>query len=319
LQAAGKVHEAIAAFGTAAALEPGNAPPHSNLVYALHFDPSCDTRTMLKKHLEWDERHARPLARAIRRHENDANPDRRLRIGYVSPDFNGHVVGRNILPLLRLRDKENFEVFCYSNGTRPDAITEQFQAYADGWRDIVGVSDERAAENIREDRIDILVDLALHMRDSRMLLFARKPAPVQVTFGGYPGGTGLKAMDHRLTDPNLDPPGKHDGFYCEKSVRLPESFWCYDFAAMELGESPAVNALPALTAGYVTFGSLNNFVKTNEETFGLWAECLAAVGGARGGKAARRSGARGIRGVWGSREISSAVSADRSGIGYVSV
>src|SRR5208282_4759325 len=124
-------------------------------------------------------------------------------IGYVSPDFKYHVVGRNLLPLFRHHDRQQFEITCYAHVLQPDAMTGRFQQHADGWRNIVGLTDAQIANQIREDRIDILVDLALHMSGKLLMVFARKPAPVQVTFGGYPGGTGIDAIDYRLTDPYL--------------------------------------------------------------------------------------------------------------------
>ncbi len=141
------------------------------------------------------------------------------------------------------------------------------------WRNIVGLSDEQIAKQIREDRIDILVDLALHMGKNRLLVFARKPAPIQATFAGYPGSTGLETIDYRLTDPYLDPPGLNDQFYSEKSFRLPHTFWCYD----PLGANVAVNALPAHSHGHITFGCLSNFCKVNDPVLKLWAQVLKAV------------------------------------------
>jgi protein O-GlcNAc transferase len=272
----GDIHAALASFTRATNLDPANAYIHSNQVYALHFDPDCDPQTILQKHLEWNDQHAVPLRGLRRWLDTDHNPDRRLRIGFVSPDFCKHVVGRNVLPLLRHRDADQFEIFCYSNTLRPDAMTEQFQSFADGWRDIVAVPDDKAAESIRKDRIDILVDLSLHMRGNRILLFAYKPAPIQITFAGYPSGTGLETIDYRITDPHLDPPGETDSYYREKSLRLPNSFWCYDHAAMELSDT-----MPQRSARPLTFGCLNNFVKTNDVTFSLWSKVLRALPNSR--------------------------------------
>ena len=149
-----------------------------------------------------------------------------------------------------------------------------FRQNADCWRDIVGLSDEQVANQIRDDRIDILVDLTLHMADNRLLVFARKPAPLQVTFAGYPGSTGLNAIDYRLSDPYLDPPSMDESIYTERTIRLPESFWCFD--PMEYGDIP-VNSLPALGSGVVTFGCLNNFCKVNDDALALWARVLREV------------------------------------------
>ncbi len=141
------------------------------------------------------------------------------------------------------------------------------------WRDTTGLTDVQLAQRIREDGIDILVDLTLHMAHNRLLVFARKPAPVLVTFAGYPGTTGLRTIDYRITDPYLDPPGLYDGCYSEESIRLPDSFWCYD----PLDSQPPVNALPAAENGYITFGCLNNFCKVNPLVLKIWARVLKVV------------------------------------------
>ncbi len=264
----GKLDEAVACYRRALELKPDSAEIHSNLVYTLNFCPGYDAQAICEEHRRWNQQHAEPLAKFIAPHANDRSPDRRLRIGYVSPDFRDHVVGLNLLPLFRQHDRRRFEIFCYADVLRPDAVTNRFQGHADGWRNAVGWTDEALARRIREDRIDILVDLTLHMARNRLLVFARKPAPVQVTFAGYPGTTGLAAIDYRLTDPYLDPPGLSDRHYSEESIRLPDTFWCYDPLAGE----PAVNPLPALEKGCLTFGCLNNFCKINAFVLRLWAQ-----------------------------------------------
>jgi predicted O-linked N-acetylglucosamine transferase (SPINDLY family) len=268
--------EAIESYRKAIALAPKNADYHDNLVYFLNFHPDYDAARVLAEHQAWDRQHARALRGEIP-HKNDRSPNRRLRIGYVSPDFRNHVVGRNMLPLLREQDHQAFEIFCYSNGRNADAVTAQFHGYADYWRDVWRDSDEQLATRIREDRIDILVDLALHMAGNRLLAFARKPAPIQATFAGYPGTTGMTAMDYRLTDPYLDPPGESDSNYAERSIRLASTFWCYDHRQ----EMPDVQALPALSAEHITFGCLNNFCKINNRVLELWARTMQSVAGSR--------------------------------------
>ncbi len=272
-KALGQIDDAIERYRQAVALDPASGVMHSNLVYALYFHPDYDARAILAENQEWDRRHGQPLASRIAAHVNDRSPERRLRIGYVSPDFREHVVGRNLLPLIREHDRDKFEIFCYANVLKADALTEQLRAMAKGWRDIVGVSDEAAAEMIRGDEIDILVDLTLHMAHNRLPLFACKPAPVQVTYLGYCGTTGLAAMDYRLSDPYLDPPGGEPDCYSEKTVRLPRSYWCYE----PLGPTPDVSALPAHRLGYVTFGCLNNFAKVSAGTLESWMTILREV------------------------------------------
>lgn len=279
----GLLDGSLACDDRAIALQPHDPRFHSNRLYSITFHPAFDPPALLREQLQWDDRHGRPLRAGLKAHDNDLTPGRRLRIGYVSPDFRAHAVGRNILPLFREHDHQVVEVFCYSDATKPDYLTAQFRKYADGWRDIAGWSHERLADEVRSDRIDILVDLTLHMANNRLPAFARKPAPVQVTFAGYPGGTGLRTMDYRLTDPYLDPPGATDADYVERSIRLPHSFWCYDVASMSmgLGYEPPVNPLPALERGHITFGCLSNFCKINEPVLLLWARVLKAVAGSR--------------------------------------
>jgi predicted O-linked N-acetylglucosamine transferase (SPINDLY family) len=229
------------------------------------------------EHAEWNRRHAQPLTRAAASHDNDRSPGRKLRVGYVCGLFRDHVLGRYLLPLLRAHDPAAVEVIAYSNNARNDALTERFREASAGWREIAGLTDDAAAAMIRDDRIDILVDTTLHMEGNRLLGFARKPAPVQVTFAGYPGSTGLEAIDYRLTDVHLDPPGSGDDAYVERSWRLPHTFWCYD----PLGAETDVGELPADASGHVTFGCLNNFSKTNEGVWRTWAGVLRAVAGSR--------------------------------------
>ncbi len=274
----GQLDEAIAACRQAVALNPDLAAAHSSLLLTLYFHPVYDARSIAEEHRLWDRRHAEPLRGPIQPHSNDRSPDRRLRIGYVSPDFRDHVVGRNVLPLFQHHDRGQFEIICYAHVLSPDAMTGDFQQHADCWRNTLGLSDEQVARQIREDQIDLLVDLTMHTANHRLLVFARKPAPVQVTFAAYPGSTGLSAMDYRLSDPYLDPPGMDESVYSEQTVRLPHSFWCYE--PFE-GRKIPVNPLPALETGAVTFGCLNQFCKINDGILALWAGVLRQVENSR--------------------------------------
>jgi len=154
----------------------------------------------------------------------------------------------------------------------PDDLTGQLRAHADHWHSLVGLTDPQAAELIRQHRIDILVDLALHTAHNRLLVFARKPAPVQVTYLAYAGSSGLHTMDYRLSDPFLDPPEVDESVYTEQTYRLAQSYWCY-----QPMETPPVALVPALKAGHLTFGCLNNFCKVSEPTLQTWARLLQAV------------------------------------------
>ncbi len=273
LKEAGRLDEAIQAYRQSMTLDPTDAAAHSNLIYIMHFHPRYSPSGILEEARAWERRFAIPLRSTIRPHQNERSPDRPLRIGYVSADFRDHVVGLNLLPLFRHHDRENYHISCYHNFAGVDTVTSEFQSLASQWRMIANLPDEAAAELIRNDRIDVLVDLSLHMGGNRLPLFARQPAPVQITFAGYPGTTGLSTIGYRLTDPYLDP-AENDAFYSEESIRLPKSFWCYEALA---DQAPDVNPLPAEQNGFLTFGSLNNFCKINGPVLELWAKVLAAV------------------------------------------
>ena len=278
LKAQGRLEEALDAYRAALQLKPDYTEAHSNWIYLLHFHPDYDARSIAEEHRQWNRQHAEPLRCFIQPHGNGRDPDRRLRIGYVSPDFRNHVVGRNLLPLFAQHDHLGFEIFAYAQVVSPDTWTQQFREKSDHWRGIVGRTDEQVAAQIREDQIDILVDLTLHMAHNRLRLFARKPAPLQATFAGYPGSTGLTTIDYRLSDPFLDPPGMEESIYSEQTIRLSSSFWCYD--ALDCRDVP-VSPLQASQKGWVTFGCLNNFCKINEPVLKLWATVLRAVEGSR--------------------------------------
>jgi len=273
----GELDEAIAAYRHALRIEPEHATVQSNLVHALHYHPGQDGRTISEEHERWNRRFSDPLRQLLQPHTNDPAATRRLRIGYVSPDFRDHAVGHYLLPLLERHDRERFEILCYSGVARPDWMTERLRALAGNWRNTVGISDDRLAEMIREDGVDILVDLSMHSAGNRLLVFARQPAPVQVAWLAYPGGTGLRGIGYRLTDAHMDPPGETPAWSAEEPVRLPDCWCCFH----PVGESPEINPLPALSAESVTFGSLNNFTKVNDRVLALWARVLEAAGGSK--------------------------------------
>jgi predicted O-linked N-acetylglucosamine transferase (SPINDLY family) len=202
---------------------------------------------------------------------------RPLRIGYVSPDFKQHSVAHFIEPVLAAHDKSKFEVFCYSNNLMTDEVTQRIQSACAHWRVIADQSDEVVAKQIRDDGIDILVDLAGHTPQNRLLVFARKPAPVQATWIGYPNTTGLTTMDYRITDAFADPVGDSDRFHTEKLIRLPECFSCFEAPR----ESPQVCALPALATGHITFGSFNNPLKFTPAVIEQWLHILKRVPNSR--------------------------------------
>ncbi len=269
----GRLNPAIECFRRAVALNPRAPNLHSNLVYALNFLPEYGPADIRAEADCWHREHAAIFETTGTPHRNVASPERKLRVGYVSPNFNDHVVGRSIYPLLRGHDRQCFEVYCYSDTLRPDTLTEELRSFADVWRDTASLNDEEVAQAVRHDQIDILVDLTLHMGRNRLLVFARKPAPVQVTYLGYCGTTGLAAMDYRLSDPYFDPPETDLQAYREETVRLARTYWCYE----PLEKTPEVSPLPALAAGHITFGCLNNFAKISELALDLWSQILKGV------------------------------------------
>jgi protein O-GlcNAc transferase len=201
----------------------------------------------------------------------------RLRIGYVSGDFREHSVAYFVEPLLRGHDRTAVEVFCYADHRLDDAVTERLRGYADQWRPIAGMADDTVGELIRRDAIDVLVDLGGHSAENRLGVFARRAAPVQATWLGYPNTTGLAEIDYRLTDAVADPLGAADAWHAEKLVRVPGCFLCYGMPDV----LPDVGALPAEANGFVTFGSFNNLAKVSERTMRLWGRVLDAVPGSR--------------------------------------
>jgi protein O-GlcNAc transferase len=275
LSRAGRLGPAIDAYRRAVEILPGDPLLRGSLLYALQFDPGADAAGILAEARAWDRHVAAPLRPGSLVHAGDRTPDRRLRLGYVSPDFRNHCQRLFLTPLLRHHDHETFEVFCYSNVLAPDDTTQELLGLADQRRLISEMSDAAVAERIREDRIDVLVDLTMHMERNRLLVFARKPAPVQVTWLAYPGTTGLSAMDYRVTDRFLDPPGAGDDAYVERSLTLPDTFWCYDPCAA----GPEAGPLPALSTGHVRLGCLNNFIKVNDGVVALWARVMRELEG----------------------------------------
>jgi predicted O-linked N-acetylglucosamine transferase (SPINDLY family) len=273
----GRLGDAVRCYRQALALQPGNARIHSNLLLALSYQPGAEPLEILREARHYAERHAAPSASTIPPHPVRSGAEHRLRIGYVSGDFRDHPVAYFFEPILASHDHRRFEIFCYADVQNPDDTTQRLQRHADCWRSLVGLSDEQAAALIRQDQIDILVDLAGHTGGNRLPVFARKPAPVQASYLGYLGTTGLAAIDYYITDAHTDPPGLTEAHFQERLLRLPECAFCY-----QPGDAPEAGTdLPARRNGRVTFASLNTLAKLSEEVLALWAQVLTAVPGSR--------------------------------------
>lgn len=269
----GMLREAIASYQKALELLPTDATTHSNLLYTLNYSADYDSATLFAAHRQFNQQHALSLASSSKRHLNDATLSRRLKLGYISADFRQHPVASFCEPFLANHDHQQFEIFCYYNYSTTDAVTQRLQRYADHWRPCAALSDETLAEQLRQDNIDLLIDLSGHIANHRLLVLARKPAPVQATYLGYPNTTGLTAIDYHITDSYVDPEGMTEQFNSEVVVRLPNSYYCYRPPENSL----PVGEVPLLRNSYVTFGTFNNYTTLNANTFAWWADILRAV------------------------------------------
>ena len=272
----GRIDQAIANFRNAQAIDPALVGAHSNMLLVLQYRPDITPAELLAEHRVFDERHARPLASQWRPHANSPDEHRPLRIGFVSGDLGVHPVGYFLVRALENLDAGQVESICYSDRVTSDALTKRLRSAAHSWRDVALVDDARLAEQIRADAVDVLVDLAGHTSVNRLLVFARKPAPVQMTWLGYVGTTGLTAIDYLLADRH-EVPVEAEAFVAERVLRLPDGYVCYDPPAY----APEVSSLPALAAGHVTFGSFSNPAKINADVVAAWSAILARVDGSR--------------------------------------
>ncbi|HEX8521268.1 MAG TPA: tetratricopeptide repeat protein [Tepidisphaeraceae bacterium] len=268
----GLVEEGIEQYWQATKLSPQYQIAWDNLLFTMHMSPRYDAAALLEEHRNWFQTCAQGLAQNVAAHGNDRCPDRRLRVGYVSTDFRDHPVGRFLLPLLANHDREKFEVVCFADGEMVDDYTHRLRQHASAWHVTSQKTDGELYDLVRSERIDVLVDLRVHSSPNRLMVFARKPAPVQVSYLAYPGTTGLPTVDYRLTDAFLDPEGS-EAFYTEQSLRLGGTYWCYEAHP----QTPEVGALPAMRRGMITFGCLNSFAKVSGPALELWSEVLKAV------------------------------------------
>lgn len=263
--------KAYAVFQKALQISPRDWGAWNNVLWPLNFIPEADADRILEEHRRFGEAMEHSLEAAA-----SAPPRRerqRLKIGYVSADFRAHPVSCFIESLLRHHDRNRFEVHCFYNFPNRDVITERLSGLVEHWHDIAEMSDDEAARRIRDNGIDILVDLGGHTLHNRLGVFARRPAPLQFTWLGYLCTTGLRAIDYRLCDAYTDPPGQAEAWQVEKPMRLPNSQWCY----LPQVELQPPSSLPRLANGHWTFGSFNQDSKLNESVLRAWAKILLAI------------------------------------------
>jgi len=272
-----RLTEAEASYRRALEVQPDFALAHSSLLFCLSHDEAMDAPALLAEHRRFGERFEGPLRAGWPRHGNGRDPARCLQVGFVSGDLRDHAVASFVEPILaQLANRPGLSLHAYYNHATDGRVTPRLRAQVAHWHRVAGLTDAALATKIMADGIDILVDLSGHTGENRLLTFARKPAPVQASWIGYPGTTGLEAMDYYLADRHFLPPGEFDGQFTEKLVYLPGVV-----AFLPDDRAPPVNALPALARGYVTFGSFNRPSKLSRSVIGLWSQLLRALPGSR--------------------------------------
>ena len=277
LIAQSRVPEALKVFRAGRAIDPEGFDLESAGLYALNLTDDLSSNEIFARHRAFGERLETKCPKRTAPFPNERDPERRLRIGYLSADLYQHPVALFAMPLLERRDKSLYENYCYSTGTVQDGTTRKLQSLAEGWRDAASMSDAELIGQIAADGIDILVDLTGHSGDFRPGVLARQPAPVQVIWLGYPYTSGTTRVQYRLTDSHTDPPEFADRYHTERLLRLPHSQWCYrPFVSVDCAGST-----PAKRNGFVTFGSFNEFSKLSPSVRRLWAAILVQLPSAR--------------------------------------
>jgi protein O-GlcNAc transferase len=274
----GYIDSAIAELAGACYLNPTYEAAHSAFIMALHYSDRATPEEIAAAIREWGAQLtalSAPKAGVWPSIKDSASS--RLRVGFVSGDFRTHSVAHFFEPIASARCRSTFEYVFYSNSEGQDEVTGRLRAYADSWRDIVHLSDSALIELICADDIDILVDLSGHTSSNRLAVFAARAAPVQIAYLGFPDSTGLPTMDFRIADGTTDPPIPADSWHTETLLRLPESQWCF----RPFGAPTPPGPLPALDAGFVTFGSFNNLTKISDTTLRCWTQILLKLPTAR--------------------------------------
>ncbi|HET9701965.1 MAG TPA: tetratricopeptide repeat protein [Burkholderiales bacterium] len=271
-----RAEEAAQEYRATLELSPDYADACSNMLMAMNYSRGISREALYRQARGFNDLVARRAAPPVDAPARDREPGRRLRLAYLSPDLCRHAVGSFIEPILGAHDRRRFEVTCYNDAPVDDDWSERLRGLSDHWVKVRGMDHESLARRIVADGIDVLVELAGHTRDNRLLCLARRPAPVQVSYLGYPDTTGLDAIGFRVTDWHADPAGT-EAWSSERLLRLPHSYFCFRAPR----GAPEVAPPPALRNGCVTFGSFNNYAKVSPAALELWAAALRAVPGSR--------------------------------------
>jgi len=272
----GRLSEADRALRCALAQDMTLQDARSTLLFSLNFGDQLDAQAVFDEHVRQGAEIAKAAGPPFVTWTRRPDPDRRLKVGYVSADFGHHPIGLFLRPVLERHDRAHFEIYCYSNHESADDLTRVLQQIVEHWRVIAGTDDQRVAEQIRRDEIDILVDLSGHTANNRLSLFARRPAPIQAAWLGYLNTTGLPTMDYRICDRHTDPPGAADRLHTERLYRMPHSQWCYaPVYDVALVETPHIGKPEGLV-----FGSFNQYAKISDSCLDLWCRILTQVPGA---------------------------------------
>ncbi len=273
LQKLGRMKEAVESYKIAISLSPVEPTYFSNLLFCLSHMEDVDPQELFKLHCDFGERFEAPLRSSWPIHTNNRDPNRCLKVGFVSGDFRNHAVANFIEPILEcLSRSKQFSLHGYYNFPVSDETTHKIKNYFLAWNIVLNLTDQELSNKIIGDEIDILIDLSSHTAYSRLLTFARKPAPIQISWIGYPGTTGLSAIDYLIADKHYLPYGEFEELFVEKIIHLPA---VAIFSPIK--NSPEVNELPAKKNGYITFGSFNRTNKITRSVIALWSELLRAV------------------------------------------
>lgn len=273
LQTLGEIEKSEAIFNEVLKIDPDNQIVNDNILASYNYNPKYTPEQVFERHVEWGKR----KGKQERRFEYDRDPIRKLKIGYVSPDFCKHPASSFIFPVLDNHERDAFDVYLFAEVIHDDERTDVFKATAQHWIETQDLSDDQLLKKITDEKIDILIDCSGHLQGNRLNVFAQRAAPVQLSVFGYPGTTGLSAIDYRISDPIIDPPHETH-LYTETVIPLDKCFCCF---AATITNAPETARAPAGKNGYITFGSLHTTARLNREVIGLWARVLKRIPASR--------------------------------------